>query len=262
MPSPFPGMNPFLEQDDAWEDFHHDFISRARELLADQVGDRYFVKVETRLYLHELEADERSYRGRADLGVATSSPRIAAGGTAVASRPAPMELPVPAVDIEKYSWIEIRDNRDRRVVTAIELLSPTNKKPGPDRDDYLRKRTMCSEGPTHFVEIDLRRGGTRPSPPVIPPCDYYVLLNRIQRRPFVGIWPIMLADRLPAIPIPLHAPDADVTLDLQVALNRAYDAARYGNYIYKDTPEPPLTAEQAAWANQYLPESATAEAKP
>jgi hypothetical protein len=204
MPSPFPGMNPFLEQNDVWEDFHHDFISRAREMLSGQVGPNYYVKVEVRLYL-------------------------------------------------RHSSLEIRDRRNRRAVTVIELLSPTNKTPGPDRDDYLRKRNVLLIERIHFVEIDLRRGGERPGPPTLPPCDYYALVSRYEDRPKLGVWPLSLRDRLPVIPIPLTAPDPDVLLDLQAVLDRAYDAADYGKYIYGETPEPPLTEEHLAWAQKYLP---------
>ena len=258
MPSPFPGMNPFLEQDDAWEDFHHGFITRAQAMLADQAGDNYIVKVETRLYVHELSAEERRFRGRADVGISLADDVRSNPSTAsVATRSAPIELTAPAVDVEKYSFLEIRERRNRRVVTAIELLSPTNKTPGPDRDDYLRKRLNYFQSPCHFVEIDLRRGGSRPSPPDLPGCDYFVLLNRIEQRPRIGVWPLSLADRLPQIPIPLKAPDADITLDLQVVLDRTYDGAHYGNYIYRETPEPELTPEQHAWAKQFLPKTSS-----
>jgi len=84
------------------------------------------------------------------------------------------------------------------------------------------------------------------------------LLNRIERRPLIGVWPFNLTDRLPQIPIPLKAPDADITLDLQAVLDRTYDGARYGNYIYNETPDPPLTPEQAAWAKQFLPDAGVA----
>jgi Protein of unknown function (DUF4058) len=134
-------------------------------------------------------------------------------------------------------------------------MSPTNKTPGPDRDEYLNKRSLLLYSPAHFVEIDLRRGGTRPQPPALPECDYYVLLSRVQSRPKLGVWAISLREQLPRIPIPLAAGDADVHLDLQAVLHRVYDAVNYGNYIYADTPEPPLSEEQAEWAKQFVPPS-------
>lgn len=224
MPSPFPGMNPYLEQNDSWEDFHHNFITRAQESLSGQVGANYLVKIEVRLILHELSAEERRFLGRAD-----------------------------AVDIERQSSLEIRDRRNRRVVTVIEILGPANKSAGSDSDDYLAKRRQVLAGPTHLVEIDLRRGGSRPTPPVLPSCDYYVLVSRHERRPVLDFWPLRLRHRLPRVPIPLLSPDPDVYLDLQAVLDRTYDAAEYGKYIYGDTPEPPLAPEDEAWARGFIP---------
>jgi Protein of unknown function (DUF4058) len=244
-------MNPFLEQSDAWEDFHSNFLTHAQEALSAQVGPNYVVKIEVRLLLHELSARERGFIGKADVGVATTTKKEAANVTA--ATPAPIHLRLPAVEVEKHRSLEIRDRRNRRIVTAIELLSPSNKNPGPDRDDYLAKRRHLLASQTHFVEIDLRRGGSRPNLPELPRCDYYALVSRYEDRPGVGFWPIGLRDRLPVIPIPLSAPDADVLLDLKAVLDRAYDAPDYGKYIYQDTPEPPLSTDDMTWARQFIP---------
>src|SRR6267142_1587081 len=230
MPSPFPGMNPFLEQTDAWEDFHSNFLTHAQEVLSAQVGPNYVVKIEVRLLLHELSAQERGFIGKADVGVAATTKREAVNLTA--ANPAPVQLRLPAVEVEKHRSLEIRDRRNRRIVTAIELLSPSNKNPGSDRDDHLAKRRQVLASQTHFVEIDLRRGGSRPSLPELPPCAYYALVSRYEDRPRLGFWPIGLSDALPVIPIPLSPPDPDVLLDLKVVLDRAYDAPDYGKYIY------------------------------
>ena len=249
MPSPFPGMNPFLEQNDAWEDFHSDFIIRMREVLSGLVGPNYLVKVEVRLLLHERSAEERRFLGRADVGVARAPGLM----PTVAAATAPLQLEMPAVDVERHSALEIRDRRNRRVVTVLELLSPSNKTPGSDREDYLAKRRQVLAGMTHLVEIDLRRGGTRPNLPELPPCDYYVLVSRYEDRPHVSFWPIELRDPLPIIPIPLSSPDAPVSLDLRSVLDRAYDAADYGKYIYQEKPEPPLNPADEAWARTIIP---------
>jgi len=245
-------MNPYLEQSDTWEDFHHNFMTRAQEMLSAQVGPNYLVKIEVRLLLHELSAEERRFIGRADVGV-TAPPKQVASATAGAAAAAPMQLQLPAVEIERQAFLEIRDRRNRRVVAVIELLNPSNKAPGSDRDDYLAKRRQVLAGMTHLVEVDLRRGGTRPSPPELPPADYYVLVSRYEQRPNLDFWPLLLPQRLPVIPIPLIAPDPDVVLDLQAVLNHTYDAAEYAKYIYGETPEPALSVEQEAWARQFVP---------
>ena len=98
MPSPFPGMNPYLEQNDAWEDFHTNFITRTQEMLSGQVGPNYFVKVEVRLYLHELSAEQRRYFGRADVGVTGQTTRGPSAKTVNVT--APWNRPVMA-NVEK-----------------------------------------------------------------------------------------------------------------------------------------------------------------
>jgi hypothetical protein len=255
MPSPFPGMNPYLEQNDTWEDFHLSFITHARDLLTRQVGANYLVKIEVRLYLHELSVEERRFAGRTDVGVTEvlSAEKKATAGPALL--PAPMDLLLPTVDVQRESFLEIHDRRDRRLVTVLELLSPANKTPGPDHDAYVGKRRSFLASRTHFVEIDLRRGGMRPQPPELPTCDYYAIVSRYQERPHVGMWPIGLRERLPEIPIPLTLPDPDLRLDLQALLNSVYDAADYGKYIYEEKPQPPLLPAEAEWAGHFVPQA-------
>ena len=53
---------------------------------------------------------------------------------------------------------------------------------------------------------------------------------------------------MPALPIPLAAPDAPVRLDVKAVLDRAYDDADYGKYIYQETPVPALSAAAESWA--------------
>jgi hypothetical protein len=245
-------MNPYLEQADVREDFHTNFITHSQALLSGQVGPSYYVKVEVHLILHELSAEERRLIGKGDVGLSlTNKPAPGVSGTT--SSAAPFRLTLPGVEIERHRFLEIRDRRDRKVVTIVELLSPSNKT-GADREDYLIKRRRVLSSPTHLVEIDLRRGGLRPDAGALPACDYYVLVSRQEARPMADLWPIRLRDTLPVVPIPLAAPDPDVALDLKQALDRAYDDAGYGKYIYSETPEPPLSAEDAAWAKQFLPQ--------
>jgi hypothetical protein len=206
-------MNPYLEQSYTWNEFHTDFLLRARDALAPQVGTHFVVKVEV----------------------------------------APVQLRLPVTEVQRQRHLEIHDRRNRRVVTVLELLSPSNKTPGDDREAYLAKRRQLLAGQTHFIEIDLRRGGRRPALPELPLSDYYALVSRHQDRPKVDFWPIGLRDPLPSLPIPLEPPDSDVLLDLKAVVDRAYDAGDYGKYIYQEMPEPPLAAADAEWAGRYLP---------
>lgn len=218
MPSPFPGMNPYLEQNYDWNEFHQNYISRMQEFLAHRVGPKYFVKSEVRLFLHERSAEERKKW--------------------------------PAVVARKRSNLEIRDARNRILVTVIEVLSPSDKDMNGDYEPYMNKRRCILDSPSHFVEIDLRRGGYRPEPPRLPPSDYYTIVSQREDRPKLSFWPIGLRDRLPVIPVPLIAPDPPVSLDLKAILDIVYDAFEYGNHIYLETPDPPLSPDDATWARQ------------
>ena len=225
MPSPFPGMNPFLEQDDAWHDFHEKIIPAIGERLVVQVRPNYIVKIDGHDYVHELTPDPRRHLGRTD------------------------------VQVEKLAFVEISDRRSRELVTVVEVLSPSNKQSGSTRDQYLAKRQELLDSRANLVEIDLLRGG-KPMPLVERPDHSYaysVLVSRVDDRPRAGFWPIGLRDRLPIIPIPLRAPDGDARLDLQEALNHVYDASGYEDYIYSGLPDPPLEGEDRIWAEGVIP---------
>ena len=252
MPSPFPGMNPYLEQEGVWQDFHQSAIPIIREALMQQIRSRYFVKVEEHLFIHELPGDERRLLGRADVSVTPAPlPARNPAGRGLAA-PAFARLPTP-VDVERHSYLAIRDRENRDLITVLELLSPSNKDSGPDRAQYLAKRRQIIHSPTHLVEIDLLRGGPRLPVDDLPDCDYCVLVSRAEERPTVEVWPIGLRDRLPPIPVPLRASDPDASVDLQAVLHRAYDAAGYEVYIYLGSPRPALRSEDADWSRQFVP---------
>jgi hypothetical protein len=134
MPSLFPGMNPYIEQDDIWHDFHERFLPAAAEAIGFQVQPDYIVKIDEQVYVHELPAGSRHLLGRADLAVTPTYPAHEPRQSAVGLLDAPARVRLPAVDIESESFIEIRDRRSRELVCVVELLSPANKRPGPDRD--------------------------------------------------------------------------------------------------------------------------------
>lgn len=252
MPSPFPGMNPYLEQDEVWHDFHQRFLPVAAESIGAQVQPDFIVKLEEHLYVHELPYESRRFLGRADVSVVPSRP-TSQSGFAVGLREAPAVVQLPAVDIERESYIEIRDRQSRELVCIIELLSPSNKRAGADREQYLAKRRQVLASPAHFVELDLLRGGDPMPSENRPACDYSVMVSRAHDRPDAAFWPIALRDPLRPTPIPLRSPHPEATLDLQALLHRVYDAAGYQHYIYQGTPAPKLSPEETEWARQYVP---------
>jgi hypothetical protein len=248
MPSPFPGMNPYIERASVWHDFHENFLPRVQEMLTAQVVPRYFVRIDEHMYIHEVPSGERRLIGRGDIMIPA---RTEHGVTAIAAHPvvdAPAEVGLPDFDTEALAFLEIRDRDNNELVTVMELLSPTNKYSGPDREQYLAKARKLQRSWVHFVEVDLLRGGPRMPWLNMPECDYCVVVSRFETRPRAGIWPLRLRDRLPVIPIPLRHGDSDAHVDLQQVLHHIYDAAGYAYYIYTGPPEPALSAADAAWA--------------
>jgi len=222
MPSPFPGMDPYLEDPGLWPDVHHELISTARHTLTERLRPKYSVRIEDRVYPVE-----------------------------------PVEATTLIEEEIHESRIEVIDRKDRTVVTVIEILSPANKVAGSQgRLSYDRKRREVMHSPSHFVGIDLLRGGAGFSPvETLSPHDYRVHVSRAQRRPRGTVWPIRLDQRLPMIPIPLLDGDPDAELDLQAVLDASYDLADYGQEVdYHVEPAPPLTFEQARWADGLLRE--------
>src|SRR5437763_10512089 len=139
MPSPFPGMKPYLERPSVWNDFHLTLIPVLRELLLPQVRPAYYIRLDEHLYIHEPNGDDRRLAGRGDLNV-TRAPAGGALEPATAVIDAPFRGRVPVPDYERHPYLEVRDRDSEEVVAVIELLSPSNKTLGKDRDHYLAKR--------------------------------------------------------------------------------------------------------------------------
>jgi len=241
-------MNPYLEQNDAWQDFHDSFIPAIRDAVSPQVSPQFVVKMEEHFYIPELSVDQRFRLGNADVSVSRSPRAGAVPATAQAVLNAPARIVLPSVEFEKQPFLEIRDRQNRELVTVIELLSPSNKQPGPDREQYLAKRGNLLRGMVHLVEIDLLRVGPRLPLEQAPPSDYYVMVSRAEERPQAEFWPLGLRQPLPVVPIPLRPPWPDARINLQEILHVVYDRAYYKDYIYDNSPQPPLGAADAAWA--------------
>ncbi|MFO0808013.1 MAG: DUF4058 family protein [Gemmataceae bacterium] len=249
MPSPFPGMNPYIEAETVWRDFHERLIPRMADAIGAQVLPRYFVVVDEALYVQDPPEGNRLF-GYGDAAVLPGAASNG-GAPAAATLTAPAHVWEPDVEQERLSVLNVVDSVSRDVVTVIELLSPTNKR--RHRDQYLAKRARILASESHFVEIDLLRGGPRMPWRDMPRCDYYAVVSRVGDRPKADVWPAGLRDRLPRVPIPLRAADGDVSVELQDLLHAVYDAAGYAFRIYDAPPDPPLSAADAAWAAQFVP---------
>jgi hypothetical protein len=223
--------------------------------LAPQVAPDYIVQLEKHVYIHDLPPEPRRSLDRPDFSVIRSGVSTA-GRLGLGVLEAPAEVRLPAQDVERVAYLEVRDRRGRELVTVIELLSPSNKRPGEDRQQYLAKRREIPRSTAHLVEIDLLRGWLPMPADDRPEGHYSVLVSRSERRPAADFWPIRLRERLPPIPIPLRPTDPDRRVDLQEVLHQSYDEAGYEKFIYDGAPEPTLSAEDAEWAGQFIPRPA------
>jgi hypothetical protein len=250
MPSPFPGMDPYLEQEVIWHDFPERFLPAAAAQISAQVLPRYIVLIDENVYLQDVEMEQEHPIGRPDISVARGSQRGSALGTDTGLLEAPAQVRVPEAEQEHESFLKVCDRATRQVVAVIELLSPTNKRRGENRRRYLSKRADMLYGPAHLVEIDLLRGGTPMPAQDRPECVYSVLVSRADDRPDAGFWPIGLRDVLPTIPVPLVDGDPNARLDLRAVIDRVYDEAGYRYFLYDSVPEPPLTGSDLEWADR------------
>jgi hypothetical protein len=255
MPSPFPGMDPYLEDPAFWQDFHRSFITYCRDALLDKLPEQYEARIDEQVRLVEHQCD-RVVAHLPDVAVTHDS--RSGGATAVATRapnvasiePVTMEMAVEAEEVRDV-WIEIRHRRDRALVTAIELLSPSNKT-GVGYQEYRDKRLILLCQNAHLVEIDLLVGGKRlEGRPPLPRGDYYAYVSRAPRRPIVDVYAWSLRDPLPTIPVPLKTPDPDVGLDIAAVFATTYERGRYARSLRYDAPPPaPLDADTVTWARQ------------
>jgi len=262
MPSPLPGMDPYIEHATVWSDLHSRMATLISAALNAQVRPRYVARLTPYVTYDHIEVGTPAAI-RPDVGVWSVRPPATPfpGGTAMAVAPSPtMPEPVESrvlleVPLELLS-IEIRTVADMVLVTAIEILSPVNKRRGHDAyHDYLRKRRDLLRSAAHLIEIDLLRAGDRPPLEApVQPAPYYAMVSRADRRPSVHVWPIQLWDRLPTIPVPLREPDPDATIDLAAILAAAYDDGGYDLLIdYGQPPPPPeLSPAEAGWLDEHL----------
>lgn len=261
MPSPFPGMDPYLEDPGLWPDVHHSLISEIRRVLAAQLRPKYLVRIEERAYITNEEDD-------------WSKPQQRVPDIEIKARPgwederfseeldaSSLETPEPVVATTWFeeeiheAFLKIIGRQSRDVVTVIELLSPANKVPNsPGRESFETKRRKVMNSSSHWVEIDLLRGERMvPVPKKVGPHRYLIHISRGERRPPGELYGIRLNQRLPAIPVPLKRGDPDGQLDLQAALNAVYDEAGCDMELdYREPPRPPLDEKLAAWADQRL----------
>jgi hypothetical protein len=256
MKSPFPGMDPYLEQ--FWRTVHHNLITDAQDQISEQLPSGLTALIGERVFVESLETPRGIYPDVyvAEYPTSETSTEVEAGGVAVAE-PVVIRLSQEPI-VEGY--VEIRDaGSGNRVVTVVEFLSPTNKQAGDGRDLYLQKQKECIASWVSLVEVDLVRQGIwavsvpRELVPSQHRTTYQACVRRAWKRLQVEFYPIPLRARLPRIRVPLRETDDDVMLDLHALIERSYQRGRLGrNFDYRADPDPPLEPADAAWADELL----------
>jgi hypothetical protein len=254
MRPPFPGMDPWLEHPARWLDVHNSLITAIRDELASKVAPRYFVAVEQHAYLVPIHGDKVIVRP--DLLVSRTRSRrripVPAGPDAsVGTGVLDLDVEVPVKDRIEEWYLKIQRVGTTKLVTVIEVLSPTNKSHRSGRKQYLRKREHILGSNTNLVEIDLLRKG-KPMPITIrQPVkrDYRILISCGQSRPRARLLAFGVRQPIPVMPIPLLPKDPEPTLDLNAVLHALYERARFDLQLdYANPPVPPLDEKDGAWA--------------
>lgn len=221
MASPFPGMDPFLENPSLWPAFHHQLIACLYQVLLPGLVDRYKARVGQRRYATEQ-------------ALFTSIIR----------------------EEHMEEMIEIRSRGENRLVTLVEVVSPGNKSTTIGRDTYLAKRREGRTAGASLVEIDLVLKGKPTldfSREGLPDWDYAVTVTRSNQPDRFEIYKATMQERLPRFRLPLSGDDRDTVLDLQAAFSRCYDQAGFADQIdYQRDPQGIESAKDREWVDQLL----------
>lgn len=270
MPSPFPGVDPFIEGQ-RWHGFHSNFITGIQSALVPQVRPRYAVDIEEFVFIAP-DDDEEEYERRIgpDVNIAKAgavaetenddeqdpAPPIgpAAADASVVTLPRPVVRTIPLPRRRRQRYLVIRNRDLERIVTAIELLSPKNKTRGDGQNQYLLKRQNVLHADANLIELDLLRGGLRlPTIQPLPAGDYYAFVCRRARPSKAAVYAWTLRDRLPSIPVPLGDDEPEAVIDLRSVFTAVYDNAGYDYALkYARDVVPPLPEADADWVREIV----------
>jgi hypothetical protein len=260
MSSPFPGMEPYLENPELWAEVHNRLIVAMADAIESGLPSQYRVAIEKRVY--RIGTKDVILVGIPDVTRSSSQPTAfqKSPEVTVASKCEPITVKIPMSFEVRESYLEIKEVATSEVITVIEILSPVNKHPGKGRQAYKRKRRQVLESFTHLIEIDLLRAG-KPMLLLgeIPSSDYRILISREYQRPHAQLYAFSVRDEIPSFPLPLQPGEVEPIVELQALLDGIYKRARYHLTIdYRREPIPALKADDKAndkaWANTLLRE--------
>lgn len=258
MPSPFPGMNPYLESPDRWSTVHNRLIVAMADLLTPPLLPKYQVDIDKRVC--EVMGINMVLSGRPSITIQQSRhphqlPESVSFESGITTAKAPVSVMLPMPEEVREPYLEVKDAETQAVVTAIEILSPSNKR-GNGRQRYLEKRQKILQSRTHLIEVDLL---TQPDPLPLAQgtitSHYHILVSRSQSRPAAGLYPFNLPEPIPTVPLPLAPNDPELMIDLQNLLHQVYDRSGYDYFIgYQQDVELSFTDVYLVWIGKLLKE--------
>lgn len=259
MPSPFPGMDPWLEAPGRWGSVHHSLISLIYTELNGNLPEGFAAIAAEYVYL--LTPQDRMVP---DVAVTrrsnfASAPNRASGGVLTAANPieifgaltSPEEYTVPYLQV-------VTTSDEQKVVSVIEILSPVNKT-GSGREQYLKKQRDILDSSAHLLEIDLLRGGQHTAAVDENALlgahrmawDYLICLHRAGAGERYSCWPFTVREPLPVVLVPLTEEYPDFVLDLPTLFDACYDAGPFRRTVdYGQPPTPRLGRADSAWADE------------
>ncbi len=252
-------MNPYLERNVIWPGVHLLAIAGLQGFLAPRLQPDYVVTVAERVHV----VMEPGNNGDGNIRIpdamvlaAAAEPDRENAAEAGARAAGAVAVQLPATELFRQRYLEVRDMADHQVIAVIELLSPTNKA-GDGRREYLSKRAEVLYSPTHLVEIDLLRAG-RPMPlsGAVPSSHYRILVANARRdEPVADLYPFSIRQPIPDFVMPLAKGAESIAVSLSEILTNIYSARYYNLLIdYQQDPEPPLSDADRAWLDQLLRE--------
>ncbi|QDT38602.1 DUF4058 family protein [Stratiformator vulcanicus] len=266
MPSPFPGMDPYLQSPRLWPGCHNRLADEISSLLNKLLPEGYYADIEMREEI-DIVGDIGPKHFVADVSIQREKTLV---DSAVATVPraetsACVELVLETEPV-RYANVMIKEADQHAVITSIEILSPANKRPGQDRQAFVTKRDELLAAGVSILEIDLLRNGQRTwDQPVFqqaienlePRPQYMVTVSRSWdrgQRSKLAFYPVTLQQTLPVLAVPLRQSDPDVALDLQYCFREAYDSGPYrrGAVDYTKPPEPSLPEPLSDWARRRI----------
>ncbi len=259
MKSPFPGMDPYLER--YWGDVHTSLMVYLRDQINEQLPKDLQARVEETVSVDASDGDSRwvypDVQVVEEPAAAEYAPPAAVAGAAL---PRLITIPSPR---RTQRHLEIVDpNSGHRVVTAVEVLSPTNKTTESGRRLYRNKQRDYLQARVNLVEIDLIRVGqfilAIPESAIPDDCraTYLICVRRVTQPHRAELYPITVRERLPNLRLPLRPSDPDILLQLQPLLDHCYESGRYDKIDYRQPLRPPLEPDDQRWADALLREHA------